>query len=284
MVTTGGTARDQIVAEAQHWVGTLYDWGGTGTGGRGVDCSGLVIAAYRAAGQAFTGRPIASQLGKMGTAVSLKDALPGDVVYIDEPGATDHVGIYVGNGQMIDSPTQGKRVETIGVGKFTSIRRILPAGIGGGTLPGGATSSGSSGGKLGTGSGSSQQNLTGDSSSLSVTDILGSIFVPGYQADAAILQGPDGETLGQRIGTWIVDAFMMITGAVLIVFALHLVAKGGESARSGGSSGGSSGRSSGSAKTRAGGAAPAPAPRRPSRVAEVRHTAEHTAEAGAVAA
>jgi hypothetical protein len=74
-------------------------------------------------------RTTAANLGKTGAAVPVAAAVPGDVVYYDEKGATDHVGIYVGNGQMIDAPTAGKPVELVGIGTPTSIRRL--AGDGG---------------------------------------------------------------------------------------------------------------------------------------------------------
>jgi hypothetical protein len=122
------TVRDEVVAGARRWLGTPYDWGGEGMGGEGVDCSGLVIAAFREAGVPLSGRPIASQLGGMGTGIELDQALPGDLIYYDRPGPTDHVGVYVGGGKMIDSPTQGQTVGVRDVGNPTSIRRLLTGG------------------------------------------------------------------------------------------------------------------------------------------------------------
>jgi hypothetical protein len=106
-------------------VGTPYVWGGESRAEGGVDCSGLIIATYRDAGSPLSGRPIASAFASMGTGVSLADARPGDVVYYDKPGSTDHVGLYVGNGQMIDAPYDGARVRFDPVGQFTSIRRLI---------------------------------------------------------------------------------------------------------------------------------------------------------------
>jgi hypothetical protein len=119
------TVRDRIITGARRWLGTPYDWSGEGLNGEGVDCSGLVIAAYREAGVPLSGRPIASQLGKMGSAVALDKAEPGDVVYFDRPGPTDHVGIYAGAGQMIIAPHTGAKVRVEGVGKPTSVRRLV---------------------------------------------------------------------------------------------------------------------------------------------------------------
>jgi hypothetical protein len=128
------TVRDQIVAGARRWLGTPYKWGGESEAEGGVDCSGLVIAAYKAAGRPLPGRPVASGLGRMGTSVSLAQAKPGDVVYRDQPGSVDHVGVYIGAGQMIEAPYTGANVRVANAGSFTSIRRILGADEGAGGL------------------------------------------------------------------------------------------------------------------------------------------------------
>lgn len=130
------TVRDDVVAGARRWLGTRYVWGGESEAEGGVDCSGLVIDAYRRAGRALKGRPIASQLGQMGTAVPLASALPGDLIYQDQPGATDHVGIYLGGGQMIEAPYSGANVRVSPVNSYTSVRRILDDAEGGSVLGG----------------------------------------------------------------------------------------------------------------------------------------------------
>lgn len=108
--TAGGTAVDWALAQ----VGTPYIWGGE-TPGVGFDCSGLVQAAYHAAGidlprtaqaQYDTGPPLPP-----GTTV-----LPGDLVFFG--GGQDyvtHVGIVIGPGQMVDAPHTGAlvRIDTI---------------------------------------------------------------------------------------------------------------------------------------------------------------------------
>lgn len=120
--------RASIVTQARSWLGTLYKWGGESAAEGGVDCSGLVIDAYRQAGRPFSGRPIASQLGRMGQQVDILRAMPGDVLYWDEPGDTDHVAIYEGNGKYVEAPYSGARVRegTLSASNSpTSIRRIL---------------------------------------------------------------------------------------------------------------------------------------------------------------
>ena len=99
-----------------------YVWGGTTA--NGVDCSGLLYYAFSSAGLDVK-RWRAVDYGRMGVGVTLDQARPGDIVYYDEPGGTDHVGLYIGNGQMIQAPQSGDVVKVSKVGNPTSIRRIF---------------------------------------------------------------------------------------------------------------------------------------------------------------
>jgi cell wall-associated NlpC family hydrolase len=86
-------------------LGVPYRWGGTGPGG--FDCSGLVQAAYRSAG---IGLPrVAQDQFDAGPAVpDGTEVQPGDLLfYGSSPRAVEHVGIYVGAGEMIDAPHTG---------------------------------------------------------------------------------------------------------------------------------------------------------------------------------
>jgi hypothetical protein len=120
----GGSA---VVQAASKYLGVPYAWGGTDPAS-GLDCSGLVQQVYSDLGislprtssqQATSGRPVAS----------LAEAQPGDLVFFDHtssrPGV-DHVGIYIGNGQMIAAPQEGDVVKVQSVGNPTLIRRVLP--------------------------------------------------------------------------------------------------------------------------------------------------------------
>jgi cell wall-associated NlpC family hydrolase len=109
-----GTAPGIAVDWALAQVGTPYVWGGE-TPGVGFDCSGLVQAAYKVAGITL---PRVAQdqydaTAKLGPGDPLE---PGDLVFFGG-GPTDvtHVGIYTGNGQMVDAPYTGAdvRVEAI---------------------------------------------------------------------------------------------------------------------------------------------------------------------------
>ena len=103
--TAGGIAVDWALAQ----VGTPYIWGGE-TPGVGFDCSGLVQAAYKVAG--ITLPRVAQDQYDTTTKLAPDGPLePGDLVFLGGS-TTDvtHVGIYVGNGQMVDAPHTGADV------------------------------------------------------------------------------------------------------------------------------------------------------------------------------
>ncbi|MEU6416531.1 NlpC/P60 family protein [Streptomyces spiralis] len=86
------------VAYAYQKLGSPYVWGATGPDA--FDCSGLAQAAYRAAGISLP-RTTYTQINA-GRRVSRSDLRPGDLVFFYS--GISHVGIYVGNGQMIHAP------------------------------------------------------------------------------------------------------------------------------------------------------------------------------------
>jgi cell wall-associated NlpC family hydrolase len=118
----------KAAALAEAFVGVPYLWGGESPAG--FDCSGLVQYVYRELGVEL---PRTSQeQATAGVAVpSLADARPGDLVFFPGSDGTaehpGHVGIYIGNGDMVDAPYSGSVVQVQPVGQPTEIRRVLTA-------------------------------------------------------------------------------------------------------------------------------------------------------------
>ncbi|HVC70554.1 MAG TPA: C40 family peptidase [Acidimicrobiales bacterium] len=94
-------------------LGTPYRWGGDAPGG--FDCSGLVQAAYAAAGIALP-RVAQDQFDAGPHLLRLTPLESGDLVFFGaSPRSVEHVGIVVGTATMVDAPHSGAvvRVEPI---------------------------------------------------------------------------------------------------------------------------------------------------------------------------
>jgi cell wall-associated NlpC family hydrolase len=103
--TASGVAVDWALAQ----LGTPYIWGGE-TPGVGFDCSGLVQAAYKVAGVNLP--RVAQDQFDATTRLAPGDPLKsGDLLFFGGgPGDITHVGIYIGNGDMVDAPNTGSEV------------------------------------------------------------------------------------------------------------------------------------------------------------------------------
>jgi cell wall-associated NlpC family hydrolase len=88
-------------------LGDPYVWAAAGPDA--FDCSGLTQYAYAAAGVSL---PHSSSMqSTVGTPVAYADLQPGDLVFFYNP--VGHVGIYIGNGQMIHAPHTGDVVKIV---------------------------------------------------------------------------------------------------------------------------------------------------------------------------
>jgi cell wall-associated NlpC family hydrolase len=113
-----------VVSVAEKYLGVPYKWGGTNPA-TGLDCSGFSQLVYKQLGITLP-RTSAAQ-SQVGTKVAaLSQAQPGDLLFFGSP--VHHVGIYVGDGRMIDAPHTGTKVKIQKVYETPSvIRRVLPS-------------------------------------------------------------------------------------------------------------------------------------------------------------
>ena len=103
-----GSQADTAVAFVFKQLGCPYAYGSTGPCSDGFDCSGLVMSAWAAAGISIP-RDTYEQWAAL-PHVSSSDLQPGDLLFYNGIG---HVAMYVGNGMIIDAPTQGEPVREI---------------------------------------------------------------------------------------------------------------------------------------------------------------------------
>lgn len=107
------------ISFAARQLGVPYLWGGTGVGG--FDCSGLTQAAYAAVGIAIP-RTSTAQWTTL-PHVPLASLEPGDLVFFEPgeftPGLPGHVGIWIGDGEMIDAPHTGTDVQVDAVSNWS---------------------------------------------------------------------------------------------------------------------------------------------------------------------
>jgi cell wall-associated NlpC family hydrolase len=95
----------QVIAFARDQLGKPYVWGATGPDS--FDCSGLTQAAYKAAGINLP-RTTWDQVN-VGHRVSVDALQPGDLIFFYSD--ISHVGLYIGDGQMIHAPHTGTVVK-----------------------------------------------------------------------------------------------------------------------------------------------------------------------------
>jgi cell wall-associated NlpC family hydrolase len=109
----GGNVAATAIAFAEAQIGCPYVWGRTGPCADGYDCSGLVYAAYAAAGIHIARTTY--QWQQDGPVVPLSQIQPGDLLFSagsdGTPTNPGHVVMYLGGGQVIQAPQAGEDVQ-----------------------------------------------------------------------------------------------------------------------------------------------------------------------------
>ncbi|MFC0505453.1 C40 family peptidase [Micromonospora costi] len=100
---------EDLVATARQFVGLPYLWAGTSA--FGFDCSGFTHTVYGLHGVTIP-RDAAPQYAA-GTPVPDDQLQPGDLLFYGRPGRIHHVGMYAGDGYMIDAPANSSTTESL---------------------------------------------------------------------------------------------------------------------------------------------------------------------------
>lgn len=108
--TVSASTEAAAVQEAESQIGKPYQWGGAGPDS--YDCSGLVMWSYDQVGvhmDHWTG-----DQWNEGAHIATSDLRPGDLLFFayntSDPNTIHHVGMYIGNGQMVEAPYTGADV------------------------------------------------------------------------------------------------------------------------------------------------------------------------------
>ena len=119
-VVSGGSGKGADIAKfACQYIGNPYVAGGTSLT-NGADCSGFVMAVYKNFGISLPRSSYAQS--SVGRGVSYSEAQPGDVIYYG-----GHVGIYIGNGQIVHASTErtGIKITSATYRSIITVRRIV---------------------------------------------------------------------------------------------------------------------------------------------------------------
>ncbi|WP_407686344.1 NlpC/P60 family peptidoglycan endopeptidase RipA [Mycobacterium sp. HUMS_1102779] len=114
----GRQASEYVIRRGMSQIGVPYSWGGgnaagpskgidSGAGTTGFDCSGLVL--YSFAGVGIKLPHYSGAQYKLGRKIPSAQMRRGDVIFYG-PGGSQHVTIYLGNGQMLEAPDVGLKV------------------------------------------------------------------------------------------------------------------------------------------------------------------------------
>ncbi|MDX1890996.1 NlpC/P60 family peptidoglycan endopeptidase RipA [Mycolicibacterium sp. 050158] len=115
----GRQAAEYVIQRAGSQLGVPYSWGGgnavgpsrgidSGAGTTGFDCSGLILYAFAGVGIKLPHYSGAQY--ELGRKIPSSQMRRGDVIFYG-PGGSQHVTLYLGNGQMLEAPYTGSTVK-----------------------------------------------------------------------------------------------------------------------------------------------------------------------------
>ena len=130
--TSVSSSASSVIAYAKTLLGKPYVWGAQGP--NSFDCSGFTYYVFKNKAGIVLPRTSSAQ-SKYGTSVSWSNLRAGDLMFFDTNGANNgqvsHVGLYIGNGQMIHASSSQRKIVITSVNTsyyknaFVNARRVL---------------------------------------------------------------------------------------------------------------------------------------------------------------
>ena len=130
--TSVSSSASSVIAYAKTLLGKPYVWGAQGP--NSFDCSGFTYYVFKNKAGIVLPRTSSTQ-SKYGTSVSWSNLKAGDLMFFDTNGANNgqvsHVGLYIGNGQMIHASSSQRKIVITSVNTsyyknaFVNARRVL---------------------------------------------------------------------------------------------------------------------------------------------------------------
>ncbi|MCY9807422.1 C40 family peptidase [Lentilactobacillus senioris] len=118
---------DSVYTTAKKYLGTRYIYGGTTPAG--FDCSGYTQYVYKKSIKKNLARTAQAQYNST-SKVSSSNVQKGDLVYFGySKRSISHVGIYIGNGNMIDSQNNGVVIEKVNAPWWNKVGYSRPANL-----------------------------------------------------------------------------------------------------------------------------------------------------------
>lgn len=228
---TGSVADAIAYADAQ--LGKPYLWGGESET-NGFDCSGLVQAAYGVAGVGLPRTAAAQYAATANKAVGPGEQLQvGDLVFFGTPTKIHHVGIYVGNGLLLNAPHTGAKVRIQALSGFPdeyAVTRPLTDGAsvkpatqdkGGFHLPGSGALSSVWGGLTSVGNAvSDAQNAVIDTAGNLITDPVGTVK-GGVKSGVSAVAGAAANAALSGVQRYLVEGVLLAGGVGLVALGIY---------------------------------------------------------------